>query len=103
MDEWKNECRELQILVKKNWFTIDPGFTDDELKVDKNKKVDHSAKSINYLMINYDSLSDVMECKSAKEIWETLRQIHNKYNTGHGLLLLKDFINASKRMEENIN
>ncbi|KAG5870271.1 hypothetical protein JTB14_002139 [Gonioctena quinquepunctata] len=73
------------------WFTIDTGFTDDELKMDKNKKADHSADSIIYLLINNDCLDDVMESKSAEGIWENLRQIHTKYDTWQGLLL-KDFV-----------
>ncbi|KAG5894650.1 hypothetical protein JTB14_017363 [Gonioctena quinquepunctata] len=44
-----------------------------------------------------------MDCKTAKEVWETLKQIHTKYDTWHGLLLLKDFVNRAKKEDETIN
>ncbi|KAG5875682.1 hypothetical protein JTB14_019458 [Gonioctena quinquepunctata] len=44
-----------------------------------------------------------MDCKTAKEVWETLNQIHTKYDTWHGLLLLKDFVNRAKKEDETIN
>ncbi|KAG5887187.1 hypothetical protein JTB14_016673 [Gonioctena quinquepunctata] len=43
------------------------------------------------------------DCKTAKEVWETLKQIHTKYDTWHGLLLLEDFVNRAKKEDETIN
>ncbi|KAG5888790.1 hypothetical protein JTB14_007066 [Gonioctena quinquepunctata] len=89
--------------VKNLWEAIDPGFDENALKVEENKKKDHSAKSVLYLLVNNDSLDDIMDCKAAKEIWETLKRIHTKFDTWHGLLLLKDYINTTKASDETIN
>ncbi|KAG5898168.1 hypothetical protein JTB14_013212 [Gonioctena quinquepunctata] len=89
--------------VKNLWQAVDPGFSKDQLREAANKKTDHSAKSILYLLINNNSLDDIMDCKTAKEVWETLKQIHTKYDTWHGLLLLKDFVNRAKKEDETIN
>ncbi|KAG5899042.1 hypothetical protein JTB14_000066 [Gonioctena quinquepunctata] len=89
--------------VKNLWQAVDPGFSEDQLREAANKKTDHSAKSILYLLINNNSLDDIMDCKTAKEVWETLKQIHTKYDTWHGLLLLKDFVNRAKKEDESIN
>ncbi|KAG5900626.1 hypothetical protein JTB14_005904 [Gonioctena quinquepunctata] len=47
----------------------------------------------------------ILEVKNltVKEVWETLKQIHTKYDTWHGLLLLKDFVNTAKKETETIN
>ncbi|KAG5894361.1 hypothetical protein JTB14_031922 [Gonioctena quinquepunctata] len=89
--------------VKNLWEAIDPGFDENALKVGENKKKDHSAKSILYLLVNNDSLDDIMESKAAKDIWETLKRIHTKFNTWHVSLLLKDYINTTKASDETIN
>ncbi|KAG5868332.1 hypothetical protein JTB14_007396 [Gonioctena quinquepunctata] len=44
-----------------------------------------------------------MDFKTTKEVWKTLKQIHTKYDTWHGLLLPKDFVNTAKKEDETIN
>lgn len=88
--------------VKGCWSAIDPGFNDEEEITDKQKKIDHLAKSIFYLSVNDESLDDIIDCKTAKEIWETLQQIHTQYDTWHGLLLVRDFVNMQKQSSQSI-
>ncbi|KAG5884037.1 hypothetical protein JTB14_020448 [Gonioctena quinquepunctata] len=89
--------------VKNLWEAINPGFDENALKVEEHKKKDHSAKYVLYLLVNNDSLDDIKDCKAEKDIWETLKRIHTKFDTWHGLLLLKDYINTTKASDETIN
>ncbi|KAG5891106.1 hypothetical protein JTB14_028494 [Gonioctena quinquepunctata] len=100
MDDLKVE----KLNSEKNlWEAIDPGFDESALKVEENKKKDHSAKYFLYLLVNNDSLDDIMDCKGGKDIWEMLKRIHMEFDTWHGLLLLNDYINTTKALDETIN
>ncbi|KAK9696394.1 hypothetical protein QE152_g31939 [Popillia japonica] len=45
---------------------------------------DHKTKSVSYLLMNNDSLDDnIMECKMAKDIWKTFKEIYTKYDDWH--------------------
>ncbi|KAK9753463.1 hypothetical protein QE152_g2043 [Popillia japonica] len=69
----------------------------------QDKESDHKTKSVLYLLKNNDSLDDIMECKTAKDIWKTLKEIYTKYDEWHGLLLLQDFVTTKKKNDESIN
>ncbi|KAG5879618.1 hypothetical protein JTB14_018805 [Gonioctena quinquepunctata] len=60
--------------VKNLWEAIDPGFDENALKVEENKKEDHSARSVLYLLVNNNSLDDIMDCKAAKDYINTNRR-----------------------------
>lgn len=87
--------------MKNLWRTVDPGLGENPSEEDLRK--DHSAKSMLYLIVNNSTLDDLINCKTAKEIWDALKQIHTKYDKWHGLLLLKDFINTKKKNDESID
>ncbi|KAK9692687.1 hypothetical protein QE152_g34990 [Popillia japonica] len=90
--------------VKGLWKAIEPGLDDDITKwSSQDKEIDHKTKSVLYLLMNNDSLDDIMECKTAKDIWKTLKEIHTKYDEWHGLLLLQDFVTTKKKNDESIN
>ncbi|KAK9694524.1 hypothetical protein QE152_g33485 [Popillia japonica] len=75
------------------WQAIEPGLDDDISKwSSQDKEIDHKT-----------NLDDIMECKTAKDIWKTLKEIHTKYDEWHGLLLLQDFVTTKKKNDESIN
>jgi hypothetical protein len=82
------------------WEAIDPGYGDVMTTAEKQK--DHKARSIFYLIINDEGLDDIIDCERAKDIWDVLKQIHTKYDTWHGLLLLKDFVTTQMKPDEKI-
>lgn len=86
--------------VKGCWDAVDPGY--EAPLTEAQKKLDHRAKSLFYLSVNDEGLDDIADCTSGKEIWKTLADIHTKYDTWHGLLLIRDFVNLQKTPEDSI-
>ncbi|KAG5887273.1 hypothetical protein JTB14_015710 [Gonioctena quinquepunctata] len=55
------------------------------------------------MIVNNDSLDDIIIIKAAKDIWETLKRIDTKFDTWQGLLLLKDHISTTKASDGTLN
>jgi hypothetical protein len=88
------------VLVNKGcWDAVDPGY---ENPTAAQGKLDHKARTTIYMMVSKACLDDIAKLATAKEVWETLKRIHTEYGTYHGLLLLKDFVNAEKEESESI-
>jgi hypothetical protein len=97
---WRMEVQGL-LEEKGVWEAVEPGYGADPTAAQK--KVDHKAKSALYLSINKASKDDVMNCTTAKEVWDTLSKVHTQYDLWHSALLVKDYVNAQKLEDESIN
>lgn len=91
------------LLVSKGCFgAIDPGYGPEAewtpTQITNNRK----AMSTFYMTMTDAGLDDISHCESAKDIWDTLKEIHTQYDTWHGLLLLKDFVTTGMKTTETI-
>ena len=69
---------------------------------DKQKVTDHKARTIFYTTIKKSGLDDIMNCKTAKEIWETLCSSHTKFELWHSVYMVKDFVCMEKKADEGV-
>jgi hypothetical protein len=96
---WRMEAQ--GILVEKGaWDAIDPGYGAEPTAAQK--KADHKAKTMLYLMIDKASKNDIMECQTAKEVWDTLEKVHTKYDLWHGALIVKEYVLETKKENESM-
>ncbi|KAH7970889.1 hypothetical protein HPB49_016482 [Dermacentor silvarum] len=65
-----------------------------------NEREKHTNKALTFLFLivkdNY--LDDIGTCRTAKEAWNTLQEIHSKF----GLQLMRDFFNVKMKRDESM-
>jgi hypothetical protein len=89
------------VLVTKGcWQAIEPGFGDAPTAAQS--LIDQKARTTLYMIVGKASLDDIADIPTAKGAWEALRKINTEYDTYHGLITVKDFVNATKEETETV-
>jgi hypothetical protein len=103
---WFNSVRawgiDYTVLVSKGcWTAVNPGFGAEPTAAQL--LLDQTARTILYMMVNKNSLDDIGNLPTAREAREVLKSIHTEDDAYHGLLVVKEYVNAAKSEEESIN
>jgi hypothetical protein len=69
----------------------------------RGKRLDNKAKALIHMTLSDQTLKDVKQCRSAKSIWDTLKNIYTIYDPFHGFELFYEFVNIKKTPEESVS
>lgn len=70
-------------LVQKGcWEAIVPGFSNREMN-EREKQTDNKALTYLFLIVEDNYLDDIGTCRTAKEAWNTLQEMHSKFGVLH--------------------
>lgn len=75
----------------------------DQEEYQKWVKADREARAMILLGLSFEIVKSVVHLKTAKEVWEKLKQLHEKKTAANLIQLQQDFYNAKKGPQESIS
>ncbi|KAL1484404.1 hypothetical protein MTO96_032610 [Rhipicephalus appendiculatus] len=89
-------------LVQKGcWEAIDPGFSVGTIN-EREKAIDNKALTFLFLVVEDNYLDDIGTCRTARDAWNTLQDMHSKFGLLHILQLMRDFFNVKMKRDESM-
>lgn len=89
------------VLVQKScWEAIEPGY-DRQMSENERKKNDE-ALTLLFLIVEDTFLDDIGDLPTAREAWNSLKEIHTKFGLLHVLQLMTEFFSTAMKQNESI-
>lgn len=63
------------------------------------QKANERAMGILLITVDGNSLDNIQDCKTVKEMWDTLKDSHTHFDLWDGMLALKVYANIEKKVE----
>lgn len=84
-------------LIERNcWLAIDPGYENIETLNEDQARVNRKARAYLFKHVSAEYIEDVSHLDRAKDIWDTLVEIHTTFSTIHLCILLKELCSFTK-------
>jgi hypothetical protein len=102
-ENYKQWCTRMKcvLILKKAWEAVNPGFGDNPTAAQTERN--NVAIATILLAVDDQTLKDVEDQTTAREIWATLKTIHTSYDVWHGTLILFEFINLKMTADESVS
>lgn len=96
---WSQRMRGI-LIAKQCWVAVDGGPGDNPTAGER--AANEKAVGTLLVSINDDALDNIEGCETAKEIWDRLKDTHNKFDLWHGMLALKEYATLEKSSDEKM-
>jgi hypothetical protein len=101
-DNYRQWCSRIKsvLVLKTAWQAVNPGFGEEPTPAQIN--IDNIAMATIQLSVDNQTLKNIQNLPSARQMWEALTIIHTTYDVWHGTEMLYEYVNLKMKSGEKM-